>query len=106
MSRKHTETPWRLGHDQYIYNADTNQRHKTVTIDSDQVTSIAFVDVSVDYSDAKAIVRAVNCHEELLDALKECVPYLEDYHYREGCGATLAQVKAAIAKAEANSETE
>lgn len=81
----HTPTPWHVDHHVHI-KAENGWRVASVNVPSGSVGSWG-----VNPSDnAHFIVRAVNCHEELLAALEQ---------YASGLTDTGACARAAIAKA-------
>lgn len=106
---KHTPLPWEA------IPAKDEHGDETISIRGD-AQFIAMMDlVSIDggpyhkppncYANAQMIVKAVNCHDELLTALKEALPYVEGAYE---CAfpnviendAVVKQIKAAIDKAE------
>lgn len=71
---KHTATPWKIIQEQ-------KKRAYYIETDSYVITKINDI-YDEDYENAKFIVRAVNCHKELLEACKmalQAVQYLEDH---------------------------
>lgn len=85
-------TPW--------YAADMGNDHQGLIVSEQDGRNIA---VTYDKDDAPKIVRAVNCHDELLAALVACKEYIGTFHdassQRANTIEVYEQARAAIAKA-------
>ena len=91
----HTPLPWRTlsnGRDAFIEHVNDSSGQKR----------IAFMCLPVIEREANAalIVRAVNCHQELVDALKECIDELTANPNDGFTLLTLQRAESAIRRAE------
>ena len=88
MKNNHTPTPWSYDPDaaRYIEGPDGIIIAEAYVLDSGMLRA-----------NTAHIVRAVNCHDELLAALKECT---ERLRITDGDSAAYLMGKSAIAKAE------
>jgi len=89
MKTEHTPTPWKLWDGTKVYGHEHDGSDVSI-VDS----SSSFLSPETSQANAAFIVRAVNCHEELVALLRECRhPGLsEDLYHR---------IEKAIAKSEA-----
>jgi len=99
----HTPGPW------LAYNSDNGRILKHWRIKGDCVRNepaFAIIDsggkISPEYeaANARLIVRAVNCHEELLEALKIAVKALKDHDIDESMAGEFEILTDAVEKAE------
>ena len=95
---EHTPTPWNVAKARVLQ----GREHWTIETKNGRNTPVSAI---LKEEDAAFIVRAVNSHEELLEALIAALPYvetaLEDQGYKPGVVDRMTrQIRAAIAKAE------
>ena len=69
MSKEHTPTPW-VARDEYIYDKDRNEIATTTT---------SGFHYSTDEANAAHIVKCVNMHDELVEALRLLLSSSSDY---------------------------
>ena len=96
---KHTPTPWEIkklhgNYEGYVLLRNTGDGLRRIDFDKDGTFK---------EDDAAFIVRAVNSHEELLEALKGLVAYALDC--RIGGAPVVEEARQAIAKAEQSSNS-
>lgn len=97
MNPKHTTTPWQI----------VAGMPGSTEIRSERNCLVAAVysdsgDQSEEDANAAFIVRAVNSHDKLRNALRLCVSRLEEYQDAEG-GTALELARAALKESEAQS---
>lgn len=100
--KKHTPGPWKsdeMAEDMALFHITGPDGRRVASVDC-RTTFMEDVDEAA--ANAAFIVRAVNCHEELLAALKSMV---SAFHPTQGgsdiyCDAATNAARAAIAKAE------
>ncbi len=102
MSTKHTPTPWfieRINKQAPSIVHIVSRKGGTI---SDEVASVYCADAgSEQEANAKFIVKAVNCHDELLAALKEYQRLYEEVQPAGGWQGVYELGNAAIERAEA-----
>jgi hypothetical protein len=93
---KHTSTPWRIEREtSNIIAGIDNKEIRVLTVNG------AVDDEKIDLANAAFIVRAVNAHGELVQALREIESMAEDNRYNIESHAEIKQVASrAIDKAE------
>jgi hypothetical protein len=114
MERKHTPTPWHVANGSHIHDKPTEFDETGARI-GDTPNRIAAIEYPYGDAEGKAfnaeyIVRAVNCHDELVEALKRARDHMimsEGVFISDGkigqsadWAEALQQVRAAVDKAE------
>ena len=95
MNTSHTPGPWAIGK-KYKSDIYTSGGGKLI---ARTVSSAGIMSLATD-ADAAFIVRAVNAHDDLVAALQEALPYLDElYKLNTYAGVTALKMRAAITKA-------
>ena len=95
---KHTPTPWMTNGGKSLF-AQSKQIALMRASNSGWLNNQPCASEEEANANAAYIVRAVNCHEELFQALKSVVDYLP-----EGDGQYVSHLRSIIAKAEGESK--
>lgn len=95
MTTKHTPTPWLLGQDGKMNYTIYANEHNPIAVTQSAVESAAS---GRSFRNAAFIVKAVNCHDDLVLALKNAMreaSYLEDRGWKHHALEALAKAGAA-----------
>lgn len=109
MSAAHTPTPWRVGADLTGICVERRDEHGNSTPEAytrngwaktvAKVTHGSWAPVDEHVANARFIVHAVNCHDELLRDCERLASLLEDHGLAGGPNGWVAQARQTIAKA-------
>jgi hypothetical protein len=104
QTQGHTPTPWTASEDQ-ILSKDLNKWGNWIVCEMPKGRDEISEAVEENKANAAYIVKCVNSHEELLEALKEAHAMLENIGIEKGqyYGKAINKVEQAILKAEGNS---